>query len=181
MEKKKEENFPVWLARKTLEEYLTTGKKIKPPTSIPEKFQKKAGVFVSLHKKGKLRGCIGTFLPTTPNIAYEIIENAISAATKDPRFPPVKKEELKDIDISVDVLSEPEPVSSLEELDPKKYGVIVQRGWQRGLLLPDLEGVDTVEEQIEIAMQKAGLFNVPLEEVKIQKFTVERYREKNES
>jgi len=178
--KEREEDFPVTLARKTLEEYLTTGKKITPPSFVPERFQKRAGVFVSLHKKGKLRGCIGTFIPTKPGIAYEIIENAISAATRDPRFPPVEVEELKDIDISVDILGEPEPVKSLEELNPKKYGIIVSRGWQRGLLLPDLEGVDTVDQQVEIAKQKAGLFNVPWQELEIQRFTVERYKEKED-
>jgi len=171
------ENFPVKLARRTLEEYLTNGRKIPPPSDIPDKFKTKAGVFVSLHKKEKLRGCIGTFLPTKANIAEEIIENAISAATKDPRFPPVRFEELKDIDISVDILNKPEPVKSLEELNPKKYGVIIKRGWQQGLLLPDLEGVDTVEYQLEITKQKAGLFDVPLEELEIYRFTVERYKE----
>jgi len=176
-EKEEEKDFPVRLARKTLEEYLYKGKKIAPPANIPEKFKKKAGVFVSLHKKGRLRGCIGTFLPAKANIAYEIIDNAISAATRDPRFPPVEEEELKEIDISVDILSEPEPVNSLEELNPKKYGVIVSKGWQRGLLLPDLEGVDTAEYQLEIAKQKAGLFDVPLEKLKIERFTVERYKE----
>lgn len=175
-----EKKFPAWLARKTLEEYLSFGRKINPPAFIPEKFRGKAGVFVSLHKKGKLRGCIGTFLPTRENIVEEIIENAISAATRDPRFPPVRLEELQDIDISVDILSPPEPVKSIKELDPKKYGIIVSKGWRRGLLLPDLEGVDSVESQIEIAKQKAGLFNMPLEEIEIQKFTVERYREKEE-
>jgi len=175
--KENEEQFPVRLARKTLEEYLIKGQKISPPPVVPEKFRKKAGVFVSLHKKGKLRGCIGTFLPTRENIAEEIIENAISAATKDPRFPPVEPEELKDIDISVDILSLPEPVNSLSELNPKKYGVIVSKGWQRGLLLPDLEGVDTVEYQLEIAKQKAGLYGIPVEELNIQKFTVKRYKE----
>lgn len=176
----KEEQFPVRLARKTLEEYLTKGEKIPSPSQIPEKFKKKAGVFVSLHKKGKLRGCIGTFLPSKENIAAEIIENAISAATRDPRFPPVEPQELKDIDISVDILSQPEPVSSLNELNPKKYGVIVSKGWQRGLLLPDLEGVDTVEYQLEIAKQKAGLYGIPNEDLTIQRFTVKRYKEKKE-
>jgi len=160
-EKEEEKDFPVRLARKTLEEYLYKGKKIAPPANIPEKFKKKAGVFVSLRKKGRLRGCIGTFLPAKANIAYEIIDNAISAATRDPRFPPVEEEELKEIDISVDILSEPEPVNSLEG----------------GLLLPDLEGVDTAEYQLEIAKQKAGLFDVPLEKLKIERFTVERYKE----
>lgn len=174
---KYKQHFPVKLARKTLEEYLAQGKKIKPPADIPDKFKVKAGVFVSLHKKGRLRGCIGTPFPTKANAAQEIIENAISSATKDPRFPPVKARELKDIDISVDILSQPEQVESPQQLDPKKYGVIVKRGWQQGLLLPDLEGVDTVEYQLEIAKQKAGLFNVPLEELEIQRFTVKRYKE----
>ena len=175
----KKEDFPVTLARKTLEEYLRKGRRPDPPPRIPDIFKKSTGVFVSLHKRGKLRGCIGTFLPTQPTLAHEIIENAISAASKDPRFPPLQAEELPDIDISVDILSEPEQVSSLGELNPKTYGVIVSKGWQRGLLLPNLEGVNTVEYQLEIAKQKAGLFNVPMEELDIQRFTVERYKEKN--
>lgn len=174
----KEEDFPVKLARETLEKYLKENEKLSAPAQIPEDFRGKAGVFVSLYKKEKLRGCIGTFTPTRSSISEEIIENALSAATKDPRFPPVRAEELKDIDISVDILSEPEPVDSPEQLNPKKYGIIVSRGWQKGLLLPDLEGVDTVDYQLEIAKQKAGLFGVPDEELNIQRFTVKRYREK---
>lgn len=180
MNKKKEsrEDFPVKLARKTLEKYLTQGNKMQSLAYIPDKFKARVGVFVSLHKKGRLRGCIGTFLPTKANAAQEIIENTISAAAKDPRFPPVKSKELKDIDISVDILSKPEPVESLQQLDPKKYGIIVKKGWQQGLLLPDLEGVDTTDYQLEIAKQKAGLFNVSMEDLEIQRFTVERYKEK---
>lgn len=171
-----EEDFPVVLVKRTIEEYLRSGKVISPPPRIPEAFQKKAGTFVSLHKKGKLRGCIGTYLPTQDNLAHEIIKNAISAATQDPRFPPVDTSEIKDLEISVDVLSEPEPVKSTKELDTKKYGVIVSKGWQRGLLLPHLEGVETVEQQLEIAKQKAGLGGTPLEELDIQRFTVTRYK-----
>lgn len=170
-----EEDFPVLLAKRTIEDYLRSGKVISPPSRIPEVFQKKAGTFVSLHKKGRLRGCIGTYLPTQDNLANEIIKNAISAATQDPRFPPVDTSEIKDLEISVDVLSKPEPVKSQRELDPKKYGVIVSKGWQRGLLLPDLEGVDTVERQLEIAKQKAGLGGTPVEQLEIQRFTVTRY------
>ncbi|MQY70046.1 MAG: AmmeMemoRadiSam system protein A [Firmicutes bacterium] len=170
-----EEDFPVLLAKRTIEDYLRSGKVISPPSRIPEVFQKKAGTFVSLHKKGKLRGCIGTYLPTQDNLANEIIKNAISAATQDPRFPPVDTSEIKDLEISVDVLSKPEPVKSQCELDPKKYGVIVSKEWQRGLLLPDLEGVDTVEQQLEIAKQKAGLGGTPVEQLEIQRFTVTRY------
>jgi len=170
-----EEDFPVLLAKRTIEDYLRSGKVISPPSRIPEVFQKKAGTFVSLHKKGRLRGCIGTYLPTQDNLANEIIKNAISAATQDPRFPPVDTSEIRDLEISVDVLSKPEPVKSQRELDPKKYGVIVSKGWQRGLLLPDLEGVDTVEQQLEIAKQKAGLGGTPVEQLEIQRFTVTRY------
>ncbi len=174
----REEGFPPLLAKKTLQEYLGAGKKISPPLEIPERFRGKAGVFVSLHKRGKLRGCIGTYLPSQPNIAEEIIENAISAAIRDPRFPPVVGKELKDIEISVDILSKPELVENRGKLNPKKYGVIVSKGWQKGLLLPDLEGVDTVEHQLEIAKQKAGLFNTPNEELDIYRFAVTRYKER---
>ncbi len=172
----KEEDFPVFLAKRTIEEYLRSGKVIPAPAQIPKAFQKKGGTFVSLHKKGKLRGCIGTYLPVQDNLANEIIKNAISAATQDPRFPPVDSSELKDLEISVDVLSKPVPVASKRELEPKKYGVIVSKGWQRGLLLPDLEGVEAVEQQLEIAKQKAGLSGTPIEELDIQRFTVTRYR-----
>ena len=171
-----EKRFPIYLARETIDTYIREGKTISSPAA-PEEFQRKSGVFVSLHKKGKLRGCIGTFLPTQKSIAEEIIKNAISAATQDPRFPPVEEKELADLEISVDVLNPPEPVKSKKDLDPKKYGVIVREGWQRGLLLPDLEGVDTTEHQLEIAKQKAGLSGVPDDELEIHRFTVTRYRE----
>ena len=174
----REEDFPPQLVRRTLKEYLEKGKKISPPLEVPKRFRERAGVFVSLHKRGRLRGCIGTYLPSRPNITEEIIENAISAATRDPRFPPVEEKELKDIEVSVDILSQPEPVKDKKKLNPKKYGVIVSKGWQKGLLLPDLEGVDTVERQLEIAKQKAGLFGIPDEELDIYRFTVTRYKEK---
>jgi AMMECR1 domain-containing protein len=118
---------------------------------------------------------MGTFLPTQESVALEVIHNAISAATRDPRFPPVRPNELADLDVKVDVLSTPEPVSGPEELDPRRYGVIVQaaRGWRRGLLLPDLEGIDTVEEQIRICRYKAGIGEN--EAVELQRFQVERH------
>jgi len=173
----RKENFPVDLAWRTLKEFLREGKIPSPLKNIPPEFTRKAGVFVSLHKRGELRGCIGTYLPTQKNIAEEIIKNTISAATQDPRFPPVREEELKEIEISVDILSEPELIHSLDDLNPRKYGVIVSKEWQKGLLLPDLEGVDTVETQVKIAKQKAGLFGVPLDQLKIYRFTVTRYKE----
>lgn len=144
------------------------------PDDIPsELIENRAGVFVTLHKYGNLRGCIGTFIPTQKNIAEEIIRNAIAAATEDPRFPPVTEDELPELEISVDVLSEPEEVEDIEELDPKKYGIIVESGFKRGLLLPDIESVDTVDEQIEITKRKAGIY--PGEPIKIYKFTVTRH------
>ena len=114
-------------------------------------------MFVSLHKDGMLRGCIGTIQAVKRNIAEEIVENGISAATKDPRFSPVRPEELEALEISVDVLGKPEMIRSKEELDVKRYGVIVTKGFRRGLLLPNLDGVDTVEQQLSIALRKAGL------------------------
>ncbi len=171
-----EEHPLVSLARRTIEEYILKRKVIKPPPlhEMSPEMKQKAGVFVSLKKRGELRGCIGTFLPSTENVACEVIKNAISSATEDPRFPPVSPEELKELEISVDVLSDPELVKGKEELDPKVYGVIVESGWRRGLLLPDLEGVDTVDQQISIAMAKAGIR--PGEPIKIYRFKVDRYK-----
>jgi len=163
------------LAKKTVEEYVKSGKISEISESIPEEMKKKAGVFVSIKKKGKLRGCIGTFLPATENIYKEIIRNAIAAATEDPRFPPISKSELDELEYSVDILSPPEPVKSLDELDPKKYGVIVIKGWQKGLLLPDIEGVNTVDEQLRIAKLKAGIDPYDTD-IEIYKFKVERYK-----
>lgn len=136
---------------------------------------KRAACFVSLKRHGALRGCIGTILPRHKFLADEIVQNAAAAATQDPRFPPVGLEELPDIEISVDILSEPETVEDRKELDPKRYGVIVERGGRRGVLLPDLEGVDSVEEQLAIAARKAGLPGA--EGSIIHRFTVRRIRE----
>lgn len=148
----------VALARQTLETYIRTGKRIPVPDGLPrEMLEERAGVFVSLKKHGQLRGCIGTIAPTCSCIAEEIIQNAISAGTEDPRFIPVREYELDDLVYSVDVLGKPEPVKDTSELDVIRYGVIVTSGYKRGLLLPNLEGVDTVEQQVEIAMQKAGI------------------------
>ena len=172
--KAKEESAYVKLARETIENYIKHGKIITPPLSLPEEMiNQKAGVFVSLKKFGDLRGCIGTFMPTQENIAQEIIKNAISAAVDDPRFSLVNASELDDLTISVDVLTAPEEVKDISQLDPKKYGVIVSSGYKKGLLLPDLEGVDTVEYQIEIAKRKAGIY--PDEKVKLYRFEVKRY------
>lgn len=157
-QKRSEDDPFVRLARETVESYVTERKLPNVPDwATAEMKQERAGVFVSIHKEGKLRGCIGTFLPTKGNIALEIISNAVSASTRDPRFDPVRPEELKWLEINVDVLSAPEQISGRDELDVRKYGVIVSCGSRRGLLLPDLDGVDTVDEQVEIAMKKGGI------------------------
>jgi len=148
----------VRLARNALESYIATGKLPPLPEDLPDELQKeRAGVFVSIKKNGQLRGCIGTTEPTQPSIAGEIMHNAISSGTRDPRFPPVRKDELSSLVYSVDVISPAQPVSDKSMLDVLRYGVIVTSGRKRGLLLPNLEGVDTVDEQIHIACQKAGI------------------------
>jgi AmmeMemoRadiSam system protein A len=171
----KEHHPLVGLARRAIEVYVRESTILDPGELTPD-LERQAGAFVSLHDgRGQLRGCIGTFLPAQPNVALEVVHNAISAATRDPRFPPVRARELADLDVKVDVLSTPEPVSGPHQLDPRRYGVIVQakEGWRRGLLLPDLEGIDTVEEQIRICRYKAGIG--PDEAVQLLRFEVERY------
>jgi len=179
------------LAKKTVETFIEERKIISPPEGLSEEFLKrKAGTFVTIEKNGNLRGCIGTYLPTRKNIAEEIIYNAIAAATEDWRFGPVEKEELPYLSYTVYILSEPELVKDLKELDPKKYGVIVKTApltpsgdvvfnghfvAKTGLLLPDLEGIDTIEQQISIACQKAGI-DPHQEKILIYKFTVEKYQ-----
>lgn len=163
----------VELAKKTIEQYIKTGKTPALPDPLDEDMKERRAVFVSIKKEGQLRGCIGTIEPYYDNLAQEIIQNAVSASTRDPRFPEITTEELDKLSISVDVLTLPEGINSMKELDPKKYGVIVQSGFKRGLLLPDLEGVDTVEYQVSIAMQKAGIYeNEPVE---LYRFEVNRY------
>ncbi|MGQ9523501.1 MAG: AmmeMemoRadiSam system protein A [Armatimonadota bacterium] len=161
------------LARNAIAQYVRTGRRIPPPDPLPNELRVRAGAFVSLKRQGELRGCIGTYLPSQENLACEIIENAISAATRDPRFPPVEEWELDDLDVSVDVLTTPEPVKDASALDAKRYGVIVKSGWRTGLLLPDLEGVNTPEEQISICMMKAGIR--PGEPYELYRFEVERH------
>jgi hypothetical protein len=163
----------VELAKKSIEAYVKEKKIINPPDKLADEMKGRAGVFVSLKKKGNLRGCIGTFAPTCDNIAQEVIRNAIESATSDPRFPPVTKDEIPELEISVDVLTEPQKVSSIEDLDAKRFGVIVKSGMRRGLLLPDLAGVNTPEEQIKICRRKAGIGED--EPVELYKFEVKRY------
>ncbi len=168
-----EEHPLVSLARQTIESYINEKIVIAPPQELTEEMQRQAGVFVSLHKHGELCGCIGTIEPVRENVAQEVIANAISAATCDPRFEPVYCADLPHLEVSVDVLTEPESISSLAELDPRVYGVIVQSGRRRGLLLPDLEGVDTPQQQVDIALRKAWIG--PRERYQMYRFRVIRY------
>ena len=171
LEERKEAEDPwVRLARLSLETFVRTGKRLDVlPNGLPgEMTTRSAGAFVSLHAHGQLRGCIGTTGPTRSNVAWEIVQNAVSACSRDPRFAPVREDELNSLEYSVDVLGEPEAVSSQTELDVKKYGIIVSCGGRRGLLLPDLEGVDTVEQQIEIARRKGGIGSG-------ERYTLERF------
>lgn len=164
----------VRLAWKSVEDYVRNRRVTEVPPDLPDELlNTRAGAFVSIHKLGQLRGCIGTISPTRDSLAQEIIENAVSASSRDPRFDPIRPEELKWLEINVDVLGEAEDIESEEQLDVKRYGVIVSRGHRRGLLLPDLEGVDTPQQQIAIARKKAGIG--PNEKVNLQRFEVVRH------
>ena len=174
VEKRVKSDAYVKLARASAEYFVKNGDIMPLPDDVPpELLNMKAGAFVSIHKFGALRGCIGTIASTQENLAQEIIQNAVSAVSKDPRFQPVTEDELKYLDINVDVLGEAEKISSPSELDVKKYGVIVQSGYKRGLLLPDLDGVDTVEQQVSIARRKGGIASD--EKVDLFRFEVVRH------
>lgn len=164
----------VQLAREAIKGYLEKKEIIGPPEELTPEMRERHGVFVSLKIKGRLRGCIGTFEPATSSVAEEIILNAISAATRDSRFTPLTLSEFRETDLSVDVLTTPEPVISENDLDPKRYGVIVKSRGRCGLLLPNLEGVDTVEQQVGIARAKAGIGED--DPVELFRFEIRRYR-----
>lgn len=167
----------VQLAKSAIEEYIKYGKIIDIPENLPPEFyEKKCGVFVSIRNGKELRGCIGTYLPTHKNLAEEIILNAVAACSRDSRFSPIAAEELPTLSIEVSLLNEPEKISSLEELDPKKFGVIVKCSDGRcGLLLPDLEGIDSAEQQLSIACQKAGINPSSKKRLDLYRFSVEKY------
>lgn len=169
---RREESLPVKIARETIESYLKFGQ-IPEVRDIPKELASRGGVFVSLKKAGQLRGCIGTIEATQPNLLTEIQVNAVSASTKDPRFWPLEEDELDKIAYSVDILGPVEPIDSIDSLDVKNYGVIVEKGSRRGLLLPDLPGVESVIDQVNIAKQKAGISED--EEVDLYRFKVTRY------
>ncbi|MDR1471136.1 MAG: AmmeMemoRadiSam system protein A [Synergistaceae bacterium] len=167
------------LARATVERYLSrepvpgSGLEIDPRKDL---WRDARACFVSIKTlSGDLRGCIGTILPVRPSLDAEIIENAISSSTRDPRFPPMRLGEVRGVTFSVDVLSRPEEVRDRASLDPAKWGVIVSKGMRRGVLLPDLDGIDTVGDQLEIAARKAGISS--LDGVRIERFSVDRYAE----
>lgn len=164
------------LAKQAIETYFKDHKVIKPSQNLPKEFYSlRAGVFVTIYNDKNLRGCIGTYLPTEKNIANEIIQNAISAATNDYRFKVITVNELPKLKYEVSILSLPKEIIDKRELDPIKYGVLVKSGHKSGLLLPDLEGVNNIEQQLTIACQKAGI-DYPDEEIKIFKFTVKKYK-----
>lgn len=174
MERREKEDAFVKLARATIETYVSTGEIPDLPKDLPdEMYRQRAGAFVSIKENGSLRGCIGTIQATRASVAEEILYNAISAAVKDPRFAPIEADELDKLVISVDILGETEEIDAPDKLDVKRYGVIVTKGRKRGLLLPNLDGVDTVEEQIAIAKNKAGIR--PEEEVRLERFEVIRH------
>ncbi len=174
MKQVQQEDAYVQLARQTIEQYVRTGTKLAVPDGLPQElYTKRAGAFVSVKEHGQLRGCIGTICAVQDFLAEEIISNAISAAAKDPRFVPIRQDELDKLTIHVDVLGEMEPIQSLSQLDVKRYGVVVTKGCRRGLLLPDLEGVDTPSDQVAIAKQKAGIGQE--EDVQLERFEVVRH------
>jgi uncharacterized protein len=164
----------VELAKKAVEEYVGNGRILAMSAKLSAEMQRRAGVFICLKIAGQLRGCIGTFQPCRDSLYAEIVHNAIAAATEDPRFSLVRPDELEDIVYTVDILSEPQKISDISELNPQLFGIIVSKGARRGLLLPDLEGVDTVEEQLRITKMKAGI-NLRETDFDIYKFFVERY------
>ncbi|MDO9535358.1 MAG: AmmeMemoRadiSam system protein A [Bacillota bacterium] len=161
------------IARGALESSVKGKKKFPINPDLPPELERPGAAFVSLKKRGALRGCIGTISPVKKTLAMEIAANAVSAGLKDPRFPPVSEDELDELTYSVDVLTEPEKVENISDLDPLRFGVIVRRGNRRGLLLPALEGITTAEQQLDIARQKAGI--LPEEPVEIFRFEVKRY------
>ena len=173
LEVRQNESEPVKLARASIRKYLSEGSYLKLPAEYDKLRAHKAGAFVSLKKQGNLRGCIGTIEPVRENLAEEIIRNAVAAAIDDPRFEPLEPEELDELTISVDVLEKPEPVVGIGELDPEIYGIIVTSGHKRGLLLPNLVGVNSSAEQVRIAMNKADITDK--DKISLERFRVTRY------
>jgi len=164
------------LVKKAIEIYILDGKTLDVPQKLSAEFKKKAGVFVTIYNRKELRGCIGTYQPTKQNLAKEIIDNAVSAVTNDWRFSPITKEELAELSYEVSVLEKPEQIEDIRELDPKKFGIIVQgiNGRKSALLLPNLDGLDTIEKQLSACCQKAGI-SPTQEQIVIFRFKTEKY------
>lgn len=163
------------LATYTIEYFTKTGVVPSLPLDTPkELLEVKKACFVTLKIEGSLRGCVGTILPDKENLALEIVSNAISACSRDPRFHPVRIDELEDLEFSVDVLSKPEKIKSKKDLDVNKYGVIVSTTFKKGLLLPMLKGINDVDTQVEIALRKAGIGSK--EKYSLERFEVVRYQ-----
>jgi AmmeMemoRadiSam system protein A len=131
-----EERDCLRLARRTLEHYFKTGRKLRSPVKSGP-LKEKRGAFVTLHIGGELRGCIGYPLPVKP-LDETIIEMALAAATQDPRFEPLAGEEMKELKIEISVLGLPEPVSDPREIEVGRHGIIVSKGFNKGLLLPQV-------------------------------------------
>lgn len=163
------------LAKQAVETFFKQRKIMDLPKDLPKEFyEDKAGVFVTIYNGFNLRGCIGTYEPTQENIGKEIIANAVSAATKDYRFNSITEQELPELKYEISVLSQPEKIKDKKELNAKKFGVLVKSNGKSGLLLPDLEDVNTVEQQLSIACQKAGI-SYPEEKIEIYKFSIHKY------
>ncbi len=164
----------VQLAFQSVRHYLEHGVPLPCPENLTDDLLQTKGAFVTIKNGLELRGCIGELIPTHENLAIEIIKNAVSAASRDPRFSPISKDEITDLTFSVDVLAPLEKVADVSELDCKKFGLIVTSGDKQGVLLPDLEGIDTVAEQLRICLKKGGID--ASEAYEMQRFEVERYR-----
>jgi len=166
------------LVKKIVEAYIKEEKIIKAEDNLIKEFsEKKAGVFITIEKNKNLRGCIGTYLPTKNNIIEEIIQNTISAATEDYRFGPIQEDELPFLSYTVSILEKPELIKNRKELNPKEYGIIIKTlnyPPKSALLLPDLEGIDTIEKQISITCQKGNIDQLK-EEIIIYKFRIKKY------
>ncbi|MCD4664915.1 MAG: AmmeMemoRadiSam system protein A [Bacteroidales bacterium] len=167
------------IALETIRHFLQVGntKKLQIQNIPEELFTIRRGCFVSLHRlNGELRGCIGTIEPSHLNIYQEIIHNAVAASTRDTRFDSVTISELNEIELSVDVLTLPEKINSLDDLDIQIFGIIVSDNkYKRGILLPDIKGIESIDHQIQIAQKKAGLAETPIENLSIYRFTSTRY------
>lgn len=162
------------LAKEAIENYIKERRVISPEGKLPQEFKGRAGVFVTIMEGEELRGCVGTYLPTQDSIAQEIIQNAIAAATEDYRFNAILQKDLPHLSYSVYILGKPMMIKDEKELNPRKFGIIVKTGRKSGLLLPDLEGIDTADQQIAIAAQKGGI-NLAKEKIDIYRFTAEKY------